>query len=89
MGRVKKRGPGASSLLVTPDRVGNVVGIDPHKRTLSATVLDARAGVWVRLTFASRVRGIVSWRRGRGSLGRSPAGGSRARLAGAGTRRCS
>jgi len=30
------------------------------------------AGFWVRLTFAFRVRGIVSWRRGRGSLGRSP-----------------
>lgn len=27
------------------DRTGNVVGIDPHKRTLSATVLDSRGGV--------------------------------------------
>jgi hypothetical protein len=34
MGRVKKRGPGPSSLLVTPDRAGNVVGIDPHMRTM-------------------------------------------------------
>ena len=31
MGRVKKRGPGPSSLLVTPDRAGNVVGIDPKE----------------------------------------------------------
>src|ERR1700733_1134010 len=41
MGTVKRRGPGPSSLLMTPDHAGNVVGIDPHKRTLSATVADA------------------------------------------------
>jgi hypothetical protein len=34
-------------------------------------------------------RGTARWRRGRGSLGRSPGGGSRARRAGAGTRPCS
>ena len=45
MGRAKKRGPGPSSLLMTPDRAGNAVGIDPHKRTLSASVVDARGGV--------------------------------------------
>ena len=45
MGTVKRRGPGPSSLLVTPDHAGNVVGIDPHKRTLSATVADARGGI--------------------------------------------
>ncbi|MGH2844053.1 MAG: IS110 family transposase, partial [Solirubrobacteraceae bacterium] len=28
-----------------PDRTGTVVGIDPHKRTLTATVVDARGGV--------------------------------------------
>src|SRR6185437_15373057 len=39
-----KRGPGPSHLLITPDHAGNVVGIDPHKRTLTATVVDARAG---------------------------------------------
>ena len=30
--RAKKRGPGPSSTLITPDRAGNVVGVDPHKR---------------------------------------------------------
>jgi hypothetical protein len=45
MGRRSKRGPGPSHLLITPDRAGNVVGVDPHKRTLTATVVDARAGV--------------------------------------------
>jgi transposase len=27
------------------DRAGNVVGVDPHKRTLSATVVDERGGI--------------------------------------------
>lgn len=45
MRRVQRRGPGPSHLLVTPDHAGNVVGIDPHKRTLSATVADARGGI--------------------------------------------
>jgi transposase len=45
MGTVKKRGPGPSSLLVTPDHAGNVVGVDPHKRTLTASVGDARGGI--------------------------------------------
>ena len=38
-------GPGPSSTLITPDRAGNVVGVDPHKRTLTATVLDPRGGI--------------------------------------------
>jgi hypothetical protein len=41
----KKRGPGPSHLLLTPDHAGNVVGVDPHKLTLTATVLDPRGGV--------------------------------------------
>jgi hypothetical protein len=45
MRRAKKRGPGPSHLLMTPDHAGNVVGIDPHKRTLTATVVDARGGI--------------------------------------------
>jgi len=45
MRRAKKRGPGPSHLLITPDHAGNVVGIDPHKRTLTATVVDARGGI--------------------------------------------
>ena len=45
MRRAKKRGPGPSHLLMTPDHAGNVVGIDPHKRTLTATVADPRGGI--------------------------------------------
>jgi hypothetical protein len=48
MGTHRKRvrlGPGPSSTLITPDRAGNVVGIDPHKRTLTATVVDPRGGI--------------------------------------------
>jgi transposase len=43
--RAKKRGPGPSSTLMTRDHAGNVVGIDPHKRTLTATVVDPRGGI--------------------------------------------
>ena len=45
MSRNVRRGPGPSSTLITPDRAGNVVGVDPHKRTLTATVVDPRGGV--------------------------------------------
>jgi transposase len=45
MSRQLRRGPGPSSTLLTPDSAGNVVGIDPHKRTLSATVVDPRGGI--------------------------------------------
>ena len=45
MRRVKKGGPGPSSVLITPDQAGNVVGVDPHKRTLTATVADPRGGI--------------------------------------------
>jgi transposase len=38
-------GPGPSSTLITSDRAGNVVGVDPHKRTLTATVVDPRGGI--------------------------------------------
>ncbi|HEY3483254.1 MAG TPA: hypothetical protein VGL02_30640 [Streptomyces sp.] len=31
--------------MLTPDHAGNVVGVDPHKRTLTAVVVDARGGV--------------------------------------------
>jgi transposase len=43
--RSVKRGPGPSSTLLTPDQAGNVVGVDPHKRTLTATVADPRGGI--------------------------------------------
>src|SRR5450432_1694770 len=45
MRTAKKRGPGPSHVLTTPDHAGNVVGVDPHKRSLSATVVDPRGGV--------------------------------------------
>jgi hypothetical protein len=32
-------------LLITPDSAGNVVGIDPHKQTLTATIADPRGGI--------------------------------------------
>lgn len=38
-------GPGPSSTLITPDRAGNVVGVDPHKRTLTAMIVDPRGGI--------------------------------------------
>lgn len=41
----RRRGPGPSSMLIGEDRAGNAVGIDPHKRTLSAIVVDARGGI--------------------------------------------
>ncbi len=45
MSRHVRRGLGPSSTLVTPDQAGNVVGIDPHKRTLTATIVDPRGGL--------------------------------------------
>jgi hypothetical protein len=45
MSRQVRRGPGRSSTLLTPDHAGNVVGVDPHKRTLTATVVDTRGGI--------------------------------------------
>ena len=45
MSRQTTRGPGPSSTLITLDQAGNVVGIDPHKRTLTATIIDPRGGL--------------------------------------------
>ena len=45
MSRQLRRGPGPSDTLITPDRAGNVVGIDPHKRTLTATIVDPCGGI--------------------------------------------
>jgi transposase len=41
----RRRGPGRSSMLTSEARAGNAVGIDPHKRTLTAIVVDARGGI--------------------------------------------
>jgi len=57
-GRHVRRGPGPSSTLITPDRAGNVVGVDPHKRTLTATV-DLRGGIVA--SEHSRVSGNGHW----------------------------
>lgn len=69
----KKRGQGPSHLLVTPDHAGNVIGIDPHKRTLTATVADARGGILASAHF--RVSGdghreLEAWARQFGQIAR-------------------
>jgi hypothetical protein len=69
----KRRGPGASHLLLTPDHVGNVVGIDPHKRTLSAAVVDARGGLLASEHFrvsGEGHRALVAWARSLGPIAR-------------------
>ena len=58
MRRAKRRGPGPSHLLITPDYAGNVVGIDPHKRTVTATIVDLRGGSWPASTSGCRGTGI-------------------------------
>jgi hypothetical protein len=73
MSRAKKRGPGLSHLLMTPDHAGNVVGVDPHKRTLTATVADARGGILASAHF--RVSGVghrelEAWARQFGQIAR-------------------
>src|SRR5260370_29671430 len=73
MRTVKKRGPGPSHLLMTPDHAGNVVGVDPHKRTLTATVLDARGGVLASAHFRVSGEGhreLEAWARQFGQIAR-------------------
>lgn len=43
--RTSKQEPGRSLVLIGADRAGNVVGVGPHKRTLTAIVVDGRGGV--------------------------------------------
>ena len=69
----KRRGPGRSHLLLTPDHAGNVVGIDPHKRTLSAAVVDARGGLVASAHFRVSGQGhraLVAWARSFGPIAR-------------------
>ena len=68
----KKRGPGPSSVLLTPDHAGNVVGVDPHKLTLTATVLDPRGGVLAGEHFRVSGNGhrALSWARQFGPIAR-------------------
>jgi transposase len=68
-----RRGPGPSSVLITPDRAGNVVGIDPHKRTLSAAVVDARGGIVAAAHFrvsGDGHRALMAWARSFGPIAR-------------------
>jgi transposase len=68
-----KRGPGPSHLLLTPDRAGNVVGVDPHKRTLTATVADARGGILASAHFRVSGEGhreLEAWARQFGPIAR-------------------
>ena len=73
MSTAKKRGPGPSHLLLTPDHAGNVVGIDPHKRTLTATVVDPRGGVLASEHFrvsGDGHRALEAWARQFGQIAR-------------------
>ncbi len=67
------RGPGPSHLLITPDHAGNVVGIDPHKQTLTATVVDPRGGIVASEHFrvsGDGHRALEAWARQYGLIAR-------------------
>jgi transposase len=69
----RRSGPGPSSVLITPDHAGNVVGIDPHKRTLSAAVADARGGIVASEHFrvsGEGHRALEAWARQFGPIAR-------------------
>jgi hypothetical protein len=69
----RKRGPGPSHVLLTPDHAGNVIGIDPHKRTLTATVADARGGILASAHFRVSGEGhreLEAWARQFGPIAR-------------------
>src|ERR1700757_764959 len=73
MRRAKKGGPGPSPLLKTPDHAGNVVGVDPHKCTLTATVADARGGILSSAHFrvsGDGHRALEAWARQFGQIAR-------------------
>ena len=73
MRRAQKRGPGPSHLLLTPDHAGNVVGIDPHKQTLTATVVDPRGGIVASEHFrvsGGGHRALEAWARQFGAIAR-------------------
>jgi transposase len=69
----RRRGPGPSHVLITPDHAGNVVGIDPHKRTLSAAIVDPRGGIVAAEHFrvsGDGHRALVAWARQFGPIAR-------------------
>ena len=87
--QTRRRGPGPSSTLITPDQAGNVVGIDPHKRTLTATIVDPRGGLLASEHFrvsGDGHRALEAWALQFGAIVRF---GSRAPRRGDGTRRSS
>ena len=58
---------------MTPDHAGNVVGVDPHKRTLTATVADARGGILASAHFRVSGEGhreLEAWARQFGQIAR-------------------
>ena len=69
----RRRGPGPSHVLITPDHAGNVVGVDPHKRTLTATVADPRGGILASGHFrvsGDGHRALEAWARQFGQIAR-------------------
>jgi hypothetical protein len=69
----RRAGPGPSSVLITPDHAGNVVGVDPHKRTLSATVADPRGAILASEHFrvsGDGHRALEAWARQFGPIAR-------------------
>jgi transposase len=69
----RRRGPGPSHVLLTPDHAGNVVGVDPHKRTLSSTVVDPRGGILASEHFrvsGDGHRALEAWARQFGPIAR-------------------
>jgi hypothetical protein len=73
-----RRGPGPSHVLLTPDRAGNVVGVDPHKQTVTATVVDPRGGIVTSEHFrvsGDGHRALEAWARQFGQIARWGSGG--------------
>lgn len=69
MGRKQPSGVGRSKGRVAPD--GNVVGADPHKRTVTATVLDERGGALGTASFrvsGDGHRSMEAWALGFGPI---------------------
>jgi hypothetical protein len=67
--------------LITPDHAGNVVGVDPHKRTLTATVVDPRGGILASEHFrvsGDGHRALEAWARQFGPIVRWGIGGASA-----------
>ena len=64
--------------LEVPDE--NDVGIDPHKKTLTASILDRRGGTLATETSKSPGSATGLWRTGRPTSARYGAGASRGRM---------